>query len=144
MDLFGVVRLAKPTQVTVGVLPLRDGEEPVLQATAGRTMVIAQEEGSEDVPPVVMEAHPIRSIPSAASHVHMVELSETNSSESAEAPNTENEPESASQGTKRNQVDGDAGVGKSNRRRPLFSDEQSSSQEDVSRSLLVEDTSSPK
>ena len=35
MDLFVVVRLAKPLQVIVGVRPLREGEVPVLEAAAG-------------------------------------------------------------------------------------------------------------
>ncbi|GJS07172.1 hypothetical protein Tco_0363968 [Tanacetum coccineum] len=37
MDLFSVVHLSKPKQVTEGVRPLRDGEEPLLESTAGRT-----------------------------------------------------------------------------------------------------------
>ena len=142
MDLFSVVRLAKPTQVTVGVRLLRDGEEPVLQAAAGRTMVLAPEEGSADTPPV--EAEPIRSFPSLTPQVPVVELSETDSTESAEAPKSENEPESASQGTKRKQAGEDAGIGTSKRRRALVSDEQSSSEEDASRFLHVDDTTSPK
>ena len=44
MDLFSVVRLASPKQVTVGVRPLREGEAPILEATAGRTMEFVQEE----------------------------------------------------------------------------------------------------
>ena len=110
MDLFGVVRVFKPTQVTVGVRPLRDGEESVLQATAGRAMVIAPKEGSEDVPSVFLEAQPIWSIPSPAPQVPVVELSETSSSKSAETPKTVNELESASQGTKHKQTDVDAGI----------------------------------
>ena len=63
MDLFGVVKLAKPTQVTVGVRPLREGETPILEATAGRTMEYAQEEPANASPPV-LEATPVRSVPS--------------------------------------------------------------------------------
>ncbi|GKC99660.1 hypothetical protein Tco_1169935 [Tanacetum coccineum] len=38
MDLFSVVHLSKPKLVTEGVRPLRDGEEPLLESTTGRTM----------------------------------------------------------------------------------------------------------
>ena len=86
-----MVRLAKPTKVTVGVRPLRDGEEPVLQAAAGRTMTLAPEEGSEDVPPVIVDAEPIQSVPSSGPQVSVVELLESRSAESAEAPKSENE-----------------------------------------------------
>ena len=54
------------------------------------------------------------------------------------------EPESASQGTKRRQANIDAGVGPSKRRRVVLADEQSSSEEDASRSYHVEHTSPPK
>lgn len=43
MDLFCVVKVSKPTQVTVGVRPLREGEAPILEAIAGRIMEYAQE-----------------------------------------------------------------------------------------------------
>ena len=46
MDLFAVVKLTKPSQVTVGVRPLREGELPILEATAGRLLEPAQEESS--------------------------------------------------------------------------------------------------
>ncbi|GJS95716.1 hypothetical protein Tco_0802684 [Tanacetum coccineum] len=42
MDLFSVVHLSKPKLVTEGVRPLRDGEEPLLESTAGRTMELAR------------------------------------------------------------------------------------------------------
>ncbi|GKA09667.1 hypothetical protein Tco_0688998 [Tanacetum coccineum] len=44
MDLFSVVHLSKPKQVTEGVRPLRDGEEPLLESTAGRTMELVLEQ----------------------------------------------------------------------------------------------------
>ena len=95
MDLFSVVRLAKPTQVTVGVRPLRDDKEPVLQAAAGRTMTLAPEEGSEDVPPVI-DVEPIQIVPSSGPQVPIVDLSESSSTESVEAPKSDNELESVS------------------------------------------------
>lgn len=58
MDLFAVVKLEKPKQVTVGVRPLREGETPVMEATAGRTTELAQE-GSEDSPPAAALVTPM-------------------------------------------------------------------------------------
>ena len=59
MDLFNVVRLAKPTQVTVGVRPLREGEIPILEATAGRILEHAQEEPA-DVAQPLLNATPVQ------------------------------------------------------------------------------------
>ena len=95
MDLFGVVKLAKPTQVTVGVRPLRDGETPILEATAGHTMEYAQEEPA-NASPVVIEATPVRSVPTEK--VQSPELSRTDSSENMGILKAESEPEEASQG----------------------------------------------
>ena len=67
-----MVRLAKPRQVTVGVRPLRDGEEPILKVVAGRTMTLVPEEGSEDVPPIIIDAGPIQSVPSSGPQVPVV------------------------------------------------------------------------
>ncbi|GJS68410.1 hypothetical protein Tco_0682975 [Tanacetum coccineum] len=44
MDLFSVVHLSKPKLVTEGVRPLRDGEEPLLESTVGRTMELVLEQ----------------------------------------------------------------------------------------------------
>ena len=51
MDLFGVVKLTKSTQVAVGVRPLREGEVPILEATTGRLLEPAQEESSDVAQP---------------------------------------------------------------------------------------------
>ncbi|GKF60261.1 hypothetical protein Tco_0177047, partial [Tanacetum coccineum] len=44
MDLFSVVHLSKPKLVTEGVRPLRDGEEPLLESTAGRIKELVLEQ----------------------------------------------------------------------------------------------------
>ena len=62
MDLFVVVKLAKPTQVAVGVRPLRDGERPILEATFGRLLELAQTDSSGGTPPVV-NATPVQTVP---------------------------------------------------------------------------------
>ena len=57
-----MVRLEKPKRVTVGVHPLRDDEEPVLEATAGHLTVFAQG-GPEDSPPAAALVTPVQSVP---------------------------------------------------------------------------------
>ena len=62
MDLFAVVKLIKPTQVTVGVRPLREGEVPILEATSGRLLELAREESSNASQPIV-NATPVQTVP---------------------------------------------------------------------------------
>ncbi|GJV85475.1 hypothetical protein Tco_1525373 [Tanacetum coccineum] len=66
MDLFSVVQLSKPKLVTVGVRPLRDGEEPLLESTAGRTMKLVLEQPEVESPDVLAPT-PLRSVPGAES-----------------------------------------------------------------------------
>lgn len=53
MDLFSVVQLDDPESVAVGVRPLREGEVPTLEATAGRITQLAVQE-PEGSPAVVI------------------------------------------------------------------------------------------
>ena len=64
MDLFSVVRLEAPQRVAVGVRPLREGETPILQATAGRVVElnIPEPEGS----PAPVAAPPVQQVPPVA------------------------------------------------------------------------------
>ena len=143
MDLFSVVKLAKPTLVTVGVRPLRDGETPILEATAGRTMEYAQEELANASTPL-LEATPVRSVPSQ--QVPSPELSRTDSSEGMGILKADSDQEEASQGVKRKKVSGGDGAGTSKRRRHIITVDVSS-EEDVSPSVTAWDTavtSSPK
>ena len=65
MDLFSVMRLQAPQRVTVGVRPLRNGETPILRATAGRVLdlVFPETDGS----PVV--AQPVQQVAAVAQPV---------------------------------------------------------------------------
>ncbi|GKC58929.1 hypothetical protein Tco_1086527 [Tanacetum coccineum] len=83
MDLFSVVHLSKPKLVTEGVRPLRDGEEPLLESTAGRTMelVLEQPEGeSTDV----LAPTPLRSVPGANVEPPRPDATSVGSSEDAD------------------------------------------------------------
>ena len=59
MDLFAVVKLDKPKQVTIGVRPLRGDEQPLLEATEGRLTVIP-ETVHEGTPP--LQVTPVQSV----------------------------------------------------------------------------------
>lgn len=59
MDLFAVVKLEKPKQVTVGVRPLREGEQPLLEATEGRLTVLP-EVVPENTP--LLQVTPVQSV----------------------------------------------------------------------------------
>ena len=136
MDLFSVVRLASPKQVTVGVRPLREGEAPILEATAGRTMEFVQEEPENDSS-VVLEVTPVRSVPNI--WVQSLELSRINLSESVGITRAESEPEEASQGVKLKKASGGDGAGTSKRRRHVITVD-ASSEEDAPLTVADKDT----
>jgi hypothetical protein len=127
MDLFAVVKLEKPKKVTVGVRPLREGEEPILEATAGYTTVLAQV-GPEDSPPAAALVTPVQSVPPYGEQSPVVEEVHTESSNSVEIL----EPAVVAQGVKRKEASGSYGAGMSKRRRHLIADEESSAAEDMS------------
>ena len=122
-----MVKLEKPKQVTVGVRPLREGEEPILEATAGHTTVLAQA-GPEDSPPVAALITHVQSVPPSGEQSPVVEESHTESSNSVEIL----EPAVSAQGVKRKGASGGYGAGTSKRRRHLIADEESSAAKDVS------------
>ena len=62
MDLFKVVKLTKPTQVAVGMRPLREGEKPILETTAGRLVGVAQEGEHAVVTPSPVNATPVQNV----------------------------------------------------------------------------------
>ncbi|GKF49064.1 hypothetical protein Tco_0142315, partial [Tanacetum coccineum] len=64
MDLFSVVHLSKPKLVTEGVRPLIDGEEPLLESTAGRTIELVLEQPEAESTDVLAPT-PLRSVPGA-------------------------------------------------------------------------------
>lgn len=130
------MKLAKPTQVTVGVRPLRDGETPILEATAGRTMEFVQEEPT-NASLLVLEATPVRSVPTQG--VQSPEPPRTDSSESMGIFKAESDAEEAGQGVKRKKASGDDGAGTSKRRRHIITVDVSS-EEDASPSTAAQDT----
>ena len=128
MDLFAVVKLAKLTQVTVGVRPLRESEAPVLEASAGRLLELAQEEPSDVSQPLV-NATPIQMAPAQAVVTPEVARAESSTSVGILKVNTDSEEER--QGVKRKAVV-DAGEGTSKRRRHIIVNESSNEETSVS------------
>lgn len=83
MGLFSVVQLEKSKLVTVGVRPLREGETPVMAATAGRIMELAQEE-PENSSPVALQVTPVQSVPQSREQSPEAVASHTDTSNSVQ------------------------------------------------------------
>ncbi|GJV14380.1 hypothetical protein Tco_1359703 [Tanacetum coccineum] len=83
MDLFSVVHLSKPKLVTEGVRPLRDGEEPLLESTAGRTMELVLEQPEAESTDVLAPT-PLRSVPGAIVEPPRPDAASVGSSEDAD------------------------------------------------------------
>ncbi|GJY58900.1 hypothetical protein Tco_0458792 [Tanacetum coccineum] len=107
MDLFSVVHLSKPKQVTEGVRPLRDGEEPLLESTVGRTMELVLEQPEFESTDVLAPT-PLRSVPSATVEPPKPDATSVGSSEDADVVEVDS-------GLKRKRATGDDGAGPSKR-----------------------------
>ncbi|GJQ89578.1 hypothetical protein Tco_0000717 [Tanacetum coccineum] len=90
MDLFSVVHLSKPKLVTEGVRPLRDGEEPLLESTAGRTMELVLEQPEVESTDVLAPT-PLRSVPGATVEPPRLDATSVGSSEDADVVGAESE-----------------------------------------------------
>ncbi|GKF40642.1 hypothetical protein Tco_0123984, partial [Tanacetum coccineum] len=110
MDLFSVVHLSKPKLVTEGVRPLRDGEEPLLESTAGRTMKLVLEQPEFDSTDVLAPT-PLRSVPGATEEPARLDTTSVGSSEDADVVGAESEPGEVDSGLKRKRATSDDGAG---------------------------------
>lgn len=137
--MFAFVKLKEPKRATVGVRPLRDGEQPILEATDGHLTVFGPV-NRPDSPPAAVYVPPVQSVPPTGEPSHAVEEEHADSSDSVEIL----EPAVETQGEKRKgESSGGYGAGTSKRRRYLIADEESSmpydrsvsgSEKDLSRS----------
>ncbi|GJY59005.1 hypothetical protein Tco_0458897 [Tanacetum coccineum] len=114
MDLFSVVHLSKPKLVTEGVRPLRDGEEPLLESTAGRTMELVLEQPEVESTDVLAPI-PLRSVPGATAEPPRPDATSVGSSEDADVVGAESEAEEVDSGLKRKRATRDDGAGTSKR-----------------------------
>ncbi|GJV30589.1 hypothetical protein Tco_1387037 [Tanacetum coccineum] len=100
MDLFSVVHLSKPKLVTEGVRPLRDGEEPLLESTTGRTMKLVLEQLEVDSTDVLAPT-PLHSVPGATAEPPRLDATSVGSSEDADVAGAESEAGEVDSGLKR-------------------------------------------
>ncbi|GKB15267.1 hypothetical protein Tco_0849190 [Tanacetum coccineum] len=114
MDLFSVVHLSKPKLVTEGVRPLRDGEEPLLESTAGRTMELVLEQPEAESTDVLAPT-PLRSVPGATAEPPRLDATSVGSSEDADVAGAESEAGEVDSGLKRKRATSDDGAGTSKR-----------------------------
>ncbi|GJS63820.1 hypothetical protein Tco_0678384 [Tanacetum coccineum] len=114
MDLFSVVHLSKPKLVTEGVRPLRDGEEPLLESTAGRTMELVLEQPEVESTDVLAPT-PLRSVPGATEEPPRLDATSVGSSEDADVAGAESEAGEVDSGLKRKRATSDDGAGTSKR-----------------------------
>ena len=129
MDLFAVVKLDRPKQVTIGVRPLREGEQPLLESTESRLTVLP-EVVHEDTPP--LQVTPVQSVAPDAEVAPNVEVAHeeahSGSSDSIRILKPEEVlKEEVAQNVKRK---GDAGCsGTRKRRRHIVGDAESNAEE---------------
>ncbi|GJW35204.1 hypothetical protein Tco_0058124, partial [Tanacetum coccineum] len=80
----------KPKLVTEGVRPLRDGEEPLLESTTGRTMELVLEQPEVESTDVLAPI-PLRSVPGATVEPPRPDATSVDSSEDADVAGAESE-----------------------------------------------------
>ncbi|GJS29114.1 hypothetical protein Tco_0489734 [Tanacetum coccineum] len=93
--------------VTEGVRPLRDGEEPLLESTAGRTMELVLEQPEVESTDVLAPT-PLRSVPGATAEPPRLDATSVGSSEDADVAEVDS-------GLKRKRATSDDGAGPSKR-----------------------------
>ncbi|GJU61527.1 hypothetical protein Tco_1243362 [Tanacetum coccineum] len=100
--------------VTEGVRPLRDGEEPLLESTAGRTMELVLEQPEAESTDVLAPT-PLRSVPGATAESPRLDATSVGSSEDADVAGAESEAGEVDSGLKRKRATSDDGAGTSKR-----------------------------
>ncbi|GJT95377.1 hypothetical protein Tco_1090895 [Tanacetum coccineum] len=132
IDLFSVVRLNKPKMVTEGVRPLREGEEPLMEATAGYTMeLVLAVDHPEDVNTMVEEPVPLRSVPDADIDPQERDLTSADISEAAADTKAKGEIEEVNFRMKRKRSTSGDGSRSSKKVRHVIFDESSSTEEET-------------
>ncbi|GJX44386.1 hypothetical protein Tco_0261062 [Tanacetum coccineum] len=130
MDLFSVVHLSKPKLVTEGVRPLRDGKEPLLESTTGRTMELVLEQSKVESTDVLAPT-PLRSVPGATVEPPRLDATSVGSSEDADVAGAESEAGEVDSGLKRKRATSDDGAGTSKRVRHVSLGGSTSTEEET-------------
>ncbi|GKE77012.1 hypothetical protein Tco_1543132, partial [Tanacetum coccineum] len=121
-----VVHLSKPKLVTEGVRPLRDGEEPLLESTAGRTLELVLEQPEVESTDVLAPT-PLRSVPGATVEPPRPDATSVGSSEDADV----SEAGGVDSGLKRKRATSDDGAGTSKRVRHVSLGGSASTEEET-------------
>ncbi|GJS88364.1 hypothetical protein Tco_0771000 [Tanacetum coccineum] len=100
MDLFSVVHLSKPKLVTEEVRPLIDGEEALLESTAGRTMELVLEQPEVESTDILAPI-PLRSVLGATTEPPRLDATSVGSSEDADVAGAKSEAGEVDSGLKR-------------------------------------------
>ncbi|GKE93136.1 hypothetical protein Tco_1574231, partial [Tanacetum coccineum] len=116
--------------VTEGVRPLRDGEEPLLESTTGRTMELVLEQPEAESTDVLAPT-PLRSIPGATVKPPRLDATSVGSSEDADVVGGESEAREVDSGLKRKRATSDVGVGTSKRVRHVSLGGSTSTEEET-------------
>ncbi|GJV55520.1 hypothetical protein Tco_1456525 [Tanacetum coccineum] len=130
MDLFSVVQLSKPKLVTEGVRPLRDGEEPLLESTAGRIMELVLEQPEVENTDVLAPT-PLRSVSGATVEPPRLDATSVGSSEDADVTRAESEVGEVDSGLKRKRATSDDSAGTSKRVRHVSLGGSTSTEEET-------------
>ena len=123
--------------MTVGVRPLRDGEQPILEATDGHLTVFGLV-NRPDSPPAAVFVPTVQSVPPTVEQSPVVEEAHSESSDSVEIL----EPAVETKGGKCKEASSSGyGAGTPKRRRHIITDEESSTPDDRSVSGAEKDLS---
>ncbi|GJS58678.1 hypothetical protein Tco_0653462 [Tanacetum coccineum] len=122
--------VVKPKLVTEGVRPLRDGEEPLLESTAGRTMELVLEQPEVESTDVLAPT-PLRSVPGATVEPPRLDATSVGSSEDADVAGAESEAGEVDSGLKRKRATSDVGAGTSKRVRHVSLGGSTSTEEET-------------
>ena len=127
MDLFSVVKLKEPKRVTIGVRPLREGEQPVLQATAGHLTTFAAV-AQQDSPPAAVLVAPVQVVPPTEERSPVEEETHVEASNSVEIlESTEVRKKKRKEASSGGYV-----VGTSKRRRRLIGEDETEAPDEMS------------
>ncbi|GJU72486.1 hypothetical protein Tco_1263891 [Tanacetum coccineum] len=119
-----------------GVRPLRDGEEPLLESTAGRTMELVLEQPEVESTDVLAPT-PLRSVPGATVEPPRLDATSVGSSEDADVAGAESDAGEVGSGLKRKRAASDDGAGTSKRVRHVSSESHRLSEETPMRHPLI-------
>lgn len=117
------MKLKEPKRATIGVRPLKVGEQPILEATDGHLTVYGPVNRPSS-PPVAVYVPPVQSVPPTGEPSHAEEETHVESSDSVEIVEVRRE--------KRKEASSGGYVGTSKRRRRLIGEDELDAPDEMS------------